>query len=572
VKLLFIHIVIFLFCKINLTFAQQDLSADQLKQFSKLPTTINNTKLYDSIMGQLLGLRLDANKDKDILELCKQYASNNKYGSNKQIANTYIKYAITQEEKAEAALLQCIVIDDPQNDTTLQSLDKAFYYSNLGISNILKIKILLEKGKYLAKINRKLEAYQHYTDAIFLAKKINNYNAICQAEDVISNFFNEIKDYDNAITHKKNGIAQLIIHPPVDSVKYYELQSTICLYYFNCKKTNLAMQTAYPIINYSILNNINDLHKNIFKIIRTSLLDDNNADILEKLYITDYPEQWAQLRHSDTLIYIRTKAIFDEQKGNIAEASTAMQYLEQNLDKTKSVYNLCYFYKRYAEFTTRQFGLIAAKQKYEKQYQYALQVEFYPWIIDALEHLVRIDSSTQNYALAFARLQELNKYETLSTNSIQADKLLRISIDNNEKQRQLEQEQIQQQINKKHNLQYMAIVIAILSCFIILAIIGSTHLPRIFIRAIAFISFIFLFEFIILLADEKIHHATHGEPLKIMIIKLVLIAILMPIHHALEHRVIHYLSEHRLFDFAKMLAWCKNKWNLKMWWQNIIKD
>jgi hypothetical protein len=74
--------------------------------------------------------------------------------------------------------------------------------------------------------------------------------------------------------------------------------------------------------------------------------------------------------------------------------------------------------------------------------------------------------------------------------------------------------------------------------------------PEWTIQALGFISFIFLFEFIILLADQKIHHMTHGEPWKILAIKIVLIAILLPLHHWIEHKVVQRLISKRLIDLS----------------------
>lgn len=67
---------------------------------------------------------------------------------------------------------------------------------------------------------------------------------------------------------------------------------------------------------------------------------------------------------------------------------------------------------------------------------------------------------------------------------------------------------------------------------------------------LGFFSFIFLFEFIILLADNSIHHWTHGEPWKILLIKIFLIAFLLPFHHWIEKRVVDYLLNHRLINFS----------------------
>jgi hypothetical protein len=93
--------------------------------------------------------------------------------------------------------------------------------------------------------------------------------------------------------------------------------------------------------------------------------------------------------------------------------------------------------------------------------------------------------------------------------------------------------------------------IGILTVFVILIMLGSLKVPEWIIRMLGFFSFIFLFEFIILLADQQIHEITHGEPWKVLLIKIFLIAILLPLHHGIEKRVIAYLLNHRLLDISR---------------------
>lgn len=117
---------------------------------------------------------------------------------------------------------------------------------------------------------------------------------------------------------------------------------------------------------------------------------------------------------------------------------------------------------------------------------------------------------------------------------------LEITAENQRKER-LEKEEAEAR-NRRHNWQYMGIVFGIVTLFILLAVLGLFNVPIKWVRALGFISFIFLFEFIILLADTWIHHITHGEPFKVIGIKVVLIAVLLPLHHFLEHKVVHYLT------------------------------
>jgi hypothetical protein len=51
-----------------------------------------------------------------------------------------------------------------------------------------------------------------------------------------------------------------------------------------------------------------------------------------------------------------------------------------------------------------------------------------------------------------------------------------------------------------------------------------------------------------MLLDTYIHHITHGEPLKIWLIKIGLLSMLLPLHHYLEEKMIHYLLSKHLIE------------------------
>ncbi len=110
-----------------------------------------------------------------------------------------------------------------------------------------------------------------------------------------------------------------------------------------------------------------------------------------------------------------------------------------------------------------------------------------------------------------------------------------------------------------HNIQYMGITAGIASVFILLMLLGVFSSSTTIIRGLSFFAFIFFFEFLILLFDTSIHKLTHGEPWKILSIKIVLIAILLPLHHYVEHKVVHHLLKQKKFTLPR---WRKAKPNL----------
>ena len=77
--------------------------------------------------------------------------------------------------------------------------------------------------------------------------------------------------------------------------------------------------------------------------------------------------------------------------------------------------------------------------------------------------------------------------------------------------------------------------------------------------------FISLFEFIVLLIDNIfLAHATHNEPLKLWLIKIILIALLVPLQHFLEHSLIKFLESRKLIE-------ARTKFSLKVWRQKTKK-
>jgi tetratricopeptide (TPR) repeat protein len=128
------------------------------------------------------------------------------------------------------------------------------------------------------------------------------------------------------------------------------------------------------------------------------------------------------------------------------------------------------------------------------------------------------------------------------------DDLLNIEIENTAQRAEQQKIKEAERTRVRNNLEYIGITAAIATIFIVLVVFGVFRISPAVIRALGFFAFIFLFEFIILLLDNQIHDLTHGEPWKVLGVKIVIIAMLLPLHHWLEQRTTHYLTQkaHRL--------------------------
>ncbi|HEX6333547.1 MAG TPA: hypothetical protein VFZ78_04915 [Flavisolibacter sp.] len=114
------------------------------------------------------------------------------------------------------------------------------------------------------------------------------------------------------------------------------------------------------------------------------------------------------------------------------------------------------------------------------------------------------------------------------------------------------------------NLQYMGISIGIALFFLLLILVGMFPVSRFTIRTLGFFAFICLFEFFIVMIDSYLHHISHGEPLTIWMYKVGIISLLVPLHHYLEHGMVHFLESKKLMKLRQQLS-------VKKLWYQVTK-
>jgi tetratricopeptide (TPR) repeat protein len=127
----------------------------------------------------------------------------------------------------------------------------------------------------------------------------------------------------------------------------------------------------------------------------------------------------------------------------------------------------------------------------------------------------------------------------------QATDLMKLEVENDQRRRERLAEEERVRTEHRHNIQYMGFTMGLVVLFVALVMLARLSVPVSVIRALVFVAFIFLFEFIIMLADRQIQAWTAEEPWKVLLLKIILAAGMVPLHHWLEHKVVHYLSHHR---------------------------
>ncbi len=182
---------------------------------------------------------------------------------------------------------------------------------------------------------------------------------------------------------------------------------------------------------------------------------------------------------------------------------------------------------------------------YKKALDAATVQQGLEWEAGCADTLKGLYEKTGDYksALLYSTLSNIAR-DSIRT-QMRATDLMKLEVESDSRRRERIEREEEERTEHRHNVQYMGFTIGLVVLFIGLVMLGRLDVPLSFIRALGFLSFVFLFEFVILLLDKRIQVWTHEEPWKVLLIKIGLGAILVPLHHWLEHKVIHYLSSRR---------------------------
>lgn len=415
----------------------------------------------------------------------------------------------------------------------------------------LKAESYLEIGQCLEGKNQKIEAFRNYLNAMSLAERLKDVKLRGECYSMLSNFYNFNKLYSKA-THYKLLQRDLITQvSPIDSVALMWTEYDLQVIDLNSNNNTLYENDMQDILEFAgRKNHTRMLHYEI-ALIRTHYIEANKIGQLHDLYYQKFPGELARLAVENPALYFRLKAFFCEE-GKMSDS--ALYYFNKAEITVQSDPNIILqsnFYSRFGQFLMRNGQRDKAIEKFSKSLELARSASYIDYMLTAARQLEAIYAEKGDYKNAF-NFSVLNKVLNDSLNNMsKKDQLLIMEIDHETRGRELAAEQEKQVTARRHYLQYSAITIGILTVFVILIMLGSFKVSEWIIRTLGFFSFIFLFEFIILLADQQIHEFTHGEPWKILVIKIFLIAILLPLHHSIEKRVITYLLNHKLLDMSK---------------------
>ncbi|HEY5390539.1 MAG TPA: hypothetical protein VIJ57_00390 [Hanamia sp.] len=141
-----------------------------------------------------------------------------------------------------------------------------------------------------------------------------------------------------------------------------------------------------------------------------------------------------------------------------------------------------------------------------------------------------------------------------------------LGVDRENKRHEQELLQQSQKDATNRNIQYFGITISIVIIFFAMLFVGSFPVKPLTVKLMGYFFFISLFEFIVLIIDNLVlYHIIHNQPLKLWLIKIGVIALLVPCQHFLEHRLIGLLASRKLIEV-------RTKFSVKNWWASLNKQ
>ncbi len=171
--------------------------------------------------------------------------------------------------------------------------------------------------------------------------------------------------------------------------------------------------------------------------------------------------------------------------------------------------------------------------------------------LDATRFITEYYSNIRNYDSAFTYVgfvQQLND----SVNSKSKIREMQILSSSEQfRQRSLEEEKKLASQKRLQQLQFLLIGIFIPAIFLLTFLLNRTKVHLKLIRLLGILSLLFFFEYLTLLLHPAVAEFTHHNPLYEILIFVVIAAILIPLHHKLEHWLIEKLTHHRHQIFMK---------------------
>ncbi|MGZ8537395.1 MAG: tetratricopeptide repeat protein, partial [Flavisolibacter sp.] len=554
----------------KLKLAKATTPEEKVDILSKLSMTLMNTNIAEADKyGEIMSREAEISRKRNLI--VKALLSNglrySVFTGNKsflQKALTYYTQALEiskknklEKETAETLLsIATVYMSIPDLEKSMSYTTQASAIVSQLNNDSLTVATFYSYGAIYQLKKERILALKNYLMALRKAEEINNSLLKRSCYTILSQFYSDIKEYDKAIDYATKSSEQLAL-AKIENAEYTAVVDLYLLGDLYMKKKDFSTAMYYYDSSIKKADEINfqPLKMPGYRGILSQFLQSKQPEkALEylnqrtdlKSFVTNFGAGHA-IDNSYAIIY--------KQLGKYDSAGYYFQKAAPGYENTSTTPGKLSFYFSYADFFYESGNSAKAIEYYNKAIALADQTKDLEWQQRIAKELDTVYAKQQDFEKSRSYSNMYHDYkDSLQKLSEEKDMMQMELADEEQRQKRIAEEQAAA-LERKHSVQYMGITIGIALVFLLLVIMGAFKVSETTIRIMGFFAFIFLFEFIIMIADAKIHHFTHGEPLPLLLTKIVLIAILLPLHHWLEHKVVHYLASRRLILPSRKSIW-----------------
>jgi hypothetical protein len=439
-------------------------------------------------------------------------------------------------KKAEKnAISTVLLLEDIHND----SLEIEVYY-NLAYLFLLE-KDGLSASRYMVKLRDFSEQEGNEASRILALRRLSSCYFLTREHPKTISINKILYEY---YARKKNIYAQTGII--AELMFDYELTNDNMMREYFCG-TLKKMQDSLNIVNYLT-------YWNAFYRLRNKMItDEQYIQLLKSNFGNRFSLPKAKVYCDIGGVYLNSRKLDSAEYYLIKAKLSGIEKINPGIGYypyTFSLGMLLFYQKKYTEASNVFSDMNARAKEKGNIWQYISGLTWSRMCYEKMNDFKKANEMFYEGTRVRDSIEKLNNKQEIAMMEVEKDK----EIDDRKRK---ENEAI---LEHHHNIQYMGMAIGAIAIILILIILGIINAKPWMIRIMSFFSFIFIFEFIILILDNKIHQFTGGEPWKIILIKVFIIAVLFPLHHFIENWVSHNLI-HKDISPKK---WIKTIWGSRI--------
>lgn len=360
---------------------------------------------------------------------------------------------------------------------------------------------------------------------------------------MLANTFIKLSNYPKALElhierlkleeNRKNPRNMASILNNIGIVYFYQEEYRTALGYFS-KADTLVQQNKVEDLKYFIALNLGEVYNRLdisdsaftyysksFEIAKGL----NDGDLIGSS-MTGLGHSYLKLgSHSNSLINYQTGIGYLKEAGDdevLCEATLGLANLYEHTGR----YDSAAYYAKMSLEIAKKDGFLAK------------ELDAAEFLTDHYKKTAAIDSAFTYVSYVKSLNDTVNSKSKIRESQI-------ISSNEHFRQLELEEERLQAKKQRVQQLQMLLIAIFIPGFFILTLLLSRVNVHIKLIRLLGVLSLLFLFEYLTLLLHPTVAGLTHHNPIFEIIIFVGLAAVLIPLHHKLEHWLINKLIHHR---------------------------